>query len=438
MSHSADTGLAIDVIRSRMAHGDTGCCSVHVPGRGTCRVFVMEGEVIAAQHDRDADAVLNRLVARGRLNADAATKIRDASNTQTIDFQSLSSLGEEGLIARLMSGRFRDNLIFHLFDAGRFTFASMDSVRVPFLQMGHDSAGLLRELEMVHQRVQPWMDIQKERVLTWGHHSPASPQQRHIQALCSAGLRLDVLVRASPFFPAQTLVLVSQMVDAGSLISAEIDTDDGPDVGAISHAIRTASAQKARRSEVSADRQGVDVAVTPMGGESPMAAFMDRERQSRAAGKGSFRGDRERVDLSQTPDGRSPGLRRAAPTLSSTDIVSRIGVCNEVLSAMVDAWDKQYGPGEGRRTAQLLVDGAPMDHAALFRSAMVDARGRMGAASILKNIERRPASERRDLVTKGLSGLIDRVLSRCAEGLDEDRLEQMLKQVAGYRERLGW
>ena len=46
-----------------------------------------------------------------------------------------------------------------------------------------------------------------------------------IQALCSAGLRLDVLVRASPFFPAQTLVLVSQMVDAGSLISAEIDTE---------------------------------------------------------------------------------------------------------------------------------------------------------------------------------------------------------------------
>ena len=105
---------------------------------------------------------------------------------------------------------------------------------------------------------------------------------------------------------------------------------------------------------------------------------------------------------------------------------------------MVDAWDNQYGPGEGRRTAQLLVDGAPMDHASLFRSAMVDARGRMGAASILRNIERRPASERRDLVTKGFSDLIDRVLSRCAEGLDEDRLEQMLKQVAGYRERLGW
>ena len=70
-------------------------------------VFVMEGEVIAAQYDRD-DAVLNRFAARGRLNADAAAKIRDASNTQMIDFPSLLSLGEEALIGRLMSGRFRD------------------------------------------------------------------------------------------------------------------------------------------------------------------------------------------------------------------------------------------------------------------------------------------------------------------------------------------
>ena len=88
--------------------------------------------------------------------------------------------------------------------------------------------------------------------------------------------------------------------------------------------------------------------------------------------------------------------------------------------------------------AQLLVDGAPMDYSPLFRGTSVDAKGRMGAASILKNIERRPESERRDLVTQGLSDLIDRTLGRCAEGLDDRRLDQMLQQVAGYRQRLGW
>ena len=186
----------------------------------------------------------------------------------------------------------------------------------------------------------------------------------------------------------------------------------------------------------------MDVATTPNSAPDDLAAFLDRERQSRAAGKGAFTGDLDRVDLPQlkpeAEDSKSPGLRLNAPGLSSKDIVSRVGVCNEVLSAMVVAWNDQHGAGEGRRMAQLLIDGAPMDFAPLFRSAMVDAKGRMGAASILKNVERRPESERRALVTKGLSDLIDRILSRCAEVLDEDRLEQMLNQVAGYRKRLGW
>jgi len=307
--------------------------------------------------------------------------------------------------------------------------------------MGHDSAGLLRELEVVHQQVGPWMDVQRERVITWGDHSPGSPQQRHIQALCSAGLRLDRLVRASPFFPSQTLVLVAQMVEAGSLLSAEVASEDGPRPGAVSHAIRTATAEKARRREASTAREGADVSVTPMTTPSDLVAFADNERESRSSEKGSFTGDLDRVDLrnrSVEPGEKQPGLRMSAPTLSSADIVSRIGVCNEVLSAMVVAWNDQHGAGEGRRMAQLLLDGAPMDYMPLFRSASVDAKGRMGAASILKNVERRPESERRALVTQGLSDLIDRTLSRCAEGLDDRRLDQMLQQVAGYRQRLGW
>ena len=440
MDQTVETGRAIDAIRPRMAMKDTGCWSIHVPGRGACRVYVMEGELIATESPDDAGSVLNRLVARGRVSSDDATKLRESARPSPIEFSALLKVGDEALIGRLMSGRFRDNLIFHLFDAARFSFDPLDIIRVPFLQMGHDSAGLLRELEMVHEQIQTWIDLQRERVLTWGNHSPGSPQQRHIQALCSAGIRLDNLVKVSPFFPAQTLVLVSQMVDAGSLLSAEVELDDGPRPGAISHAIQTAAAQKARRREISADRKGADVAVSPTSAPDELAAFLDRERQSRAEGKGAFTGDLDRVNLPPVGEEatKSPGLRLTSPSLSSKDIVSRIGVCNEVLSAMVVAWNDQHGSGEGRRMAQLLIDGAPMDFTPLFRGAMVDAKGRMGAASILKNIERRPESERRDLVTKGLSDLIDRTLSRCAEGLDEERLEQMLNQVAGYRKRLGW
>lgn len=441
MEQVSETGRAIDVVRARMAAGETGCWTVHVPGRGQCMVYVMEGELIATDTAADASAVFDRLLARGRLSMADAQRVRDGLGPAPMRFEHFEKLADSALVGRLMGGRFRDNLVFHLFDAGRFSFESRQTIRVPHLQVGHDSAGLLRELEVVHQRVRPWMDVQRERMISWGDHSPGSPQQRHIQALCSAGLRLDQLVQASPFFPSQTLVLVAQMVEAGSLLSAEVANEEGPRLGAVSHAIRTAAAEKARRKEASAAREGADVSVTPMTPSSDLAAFEDNERASRGQGKGAFTGDLDRVDLGRSgdpPAAKQPGLRLSAPTLSSADIVSRIGVCNEVLSAMVVAWNDQYGAGEGRRMAQLLLDGAPMDYMPLFRSASVDAKGRMGASSILKNLERRPESERRDLVTQGLADLIDRTLSRCAEGLDPQRLDQMLQQVAGYRQRLGF
>ena len=62
----------------------------------------------------------------------------------------------------------------------------------------------------------------------------------------------------------------------------------------------------------------------------------------------------------------------------------------------------------------------------------------MGATAILKNVERRPEAQQRALVTKGLSSLVDRALTRSVEGLDEEHMERMLVQVAGYRQRLGW
>ena len=109
-----------------------------------------------------------------------------------------------------------------------------------------------------------------------------------------------------------------------------------------------------------------------------------------------------------------------------------------MLTALTDAWTDQHGSGEGRRVAQLLVDGAPLGSAALFRGVQVDGKGRIGSAHVVQNLERRPSAERRELLTKGLADLIDRSLAKAAEGLDEDRLSTMLQQVAGYTERMGW
>ena len=426
MDHAAgETGRAIDAVRIRMARGQTGRVRVHVPTRGECCVYLLDGELIAATHDDDPSAIVDRLVARGRMSSQTASQLHGRAVDGALGFDALHAVADVDRVGRLMGGRFRDNLVHFLFDGGRFVFEPLDTVRVPHLQMGHDSAGLLRELEMVHERIRPWIGLERRRQVGMGPHTPGSPQQRHIQALCASGVQLGSLLKASPFFVARTLVLVVQMVEAGSLEASVVEADDGPAPAAIDHALKMAAAQRERRAEAAKS-------------VSAYPAFADHEQDDRGMGQGTFRGDRDRVDLGPSAPARAPGLRLTAPQLSQAEVSRRVGVCNEVLTALTQAWIDQYGSSEGRRVAQLLVDGAPLSTSSLFRAVQVDAKGRLGAAQIVQNLERRPGPERRELLTKGLADLIDRSLAKAAEGLDEDRLSAMLQQVAGYTERMGW
>lgn len=414
-----ETGRGINAVRSLMAAERTGRLRVHVPGRGESLVYVLEGEVIAATTQHDAASVLGRLTARGRIDAATASTLQERGRLALAD---LEDAVDAAVISRLMAGRFRDNLIFFLFDGGRFQFDEMQTIRIPHIQMGHDSAGLLRELEVVHGRISPWMNEQRARQISSGEQTPGSPQQRHIQALCTAGIRLDRLVDTSPFFPAQTLVLVAQMIDKGSLVSSVLDVNDGPKEGAINHAIEVAKAEADRRSNAR---------------DSSLTAFADHERSARGPGQGEFVGSSDRIDLGAASS-RSPGLRTQSPLLDSSEVVRRVGVCNEVLQSFVETWDDQHGVGEGRRAAQMIVDTAPGTIASLFQQTLVDARGRIGPTQILTNLNRRPEAHRRDLVRRGLADLIDRTLARGADGLDDEHFNTMLKRVAGYRQRLGW
>ena len=257
--------------------------------------------------------------------------------------------------------------VHFLFDGGRFVFESLDTVRVPHLQMGHDSAGLLRELEMVHERIRPWIGLERRRQVGMGPHTPGSPQQRHIQALCASGVQLGSLLKASPFFVAQTLVLVVQMVEAGSLEASVVEADDGPAPAAIDHALKMAAAQRERRAEAAKSAS----AYLPSRTTSRTIVAWVRERSE----------DRDRVDLGPSAPARAPGLRLTAPQLSQAEVSRRVGVCNEVLTALTQAWIDQYGSSEGRRVAQLLVDGAPLSTSSLFRAVQVDAKGPIGCGT---------------------------------------------------------
>jgi hypothetical protein len=67
----------------------------------------------------------------------------------------------------------------------------------------------------------------------------------------------------------------------------------------------------------------------------------------------------------------------------------------------------------------------------------VDNRGQLPIEGVLKNLRRRPASEHRRLLNRGLSDIIERTLSMASEELDEAGLDALLEKIAGYQQRLG-
>lgn len=419
MEHAVrDTGRGVDSVRGMMAAGRTGCLHVHVPGRGAARLYLLEGDVIAAVSPTDPDLMLNRAIARGKMPASAGSVDQRPSIAQLEQ-----ALGPER-VSRMMAGLFRNNLIYFLFDGGRFKFEPMETVRIPHIQLGHDSSGLLRELEVVHGRISSLLDSRTLHHVSSGDRAPASPQQRHIQALCSSGMTLPQVLKLSPFFPAQTLMLIVQMKEQGTLVLSKMESVDGPLQGAVEHAIEMAQADAQRRSSARSSSMS-------------MTAFADHERAGRGDGEGSFTGEGDRVDLNEAAN-RRPGFRAHAPTIENTEVVRRVGVCNEVLQAFVETWDDQHGVGDGRRCAQLVVDTAPPDCAALFTGIELDVRGRMSATKLLDNLMRKPEAQRRILAQRGFSDLIDRTLARGAEDLDDAHVDRMLDRVAGYRQRLGW
>ncbi|MEN0066439.1 MAG: hypothetical protein AAGA48_30160, partial [Myxococcota bacterium] len=172
-----------------------------------------------------------------------------------------------------------------------------------------------------------------------------------------------------------------------------------------------------------------------------MDAFSDHDH-TRGDGEGRFSTEdhhRDRVEVGSLHQRRTPELavRYSSPVISEAEATTKVHVTNEVLGAVVRAFDDSEGAGRGRALVQLLVTGAPIRFSALLRDLVVDETGALPERQVLHNLFGRPAGEHRQLLNGGLVDLIDRALSSAADELPEEHLDEVLTQVAGYRQRLG-
>jgi hypothetical protein len=169
-----------------------------------------------------------------------------------------------------------------------------------------------------------------------------------------------------------------------------------------------------------------------------MSAFVDHDRD-RSGGQGEFTVCSEHldvVDLGPTANLESghDGLRFMNPGLAPAQVVEKLQVCNEVLQAVQSALD-----GAGVRALpklQLLVDEDETDFVDNLGGMALDIRGQLSLESLQHALSLRAPSEHRRIVEHGLLDLMERALDLAADQLDDEGIDRVLEEVAGFSHRI--
>lgn len=465
--------------------GQTGCLTSHAAAGLRYRVYVMLGEVLAAQSDLDDERMLGILRAAGHVDEPRLHALRDEISRGGGLSESLFDSLPEELLMELLFERFRENLFQFLVDDGAVEFTAMDAVFVDNIQVGHDTRALVDELVALRTRIGPLLR-QPLLVLAPGATPSATGVERTLLAHCTPRRRLAELVATSPWESTRLLDNVLAMLEEGKLVGinppidqpyeeevSDEDTADAPMPRAPVAAIGPRGPSEATPSLVEVAplaEAALPVELRPVPAEPPrhahasfdedddLAAFQDYDTVREA---GAFLTDRtllDRVELGTAPEALAAStetliemedaegkdvlktavsLNFSGPKLYDEEIQRKLDVTNDVLATICAAIEAADGRGAGAARLQLLVEGTSVPLAPLFKSVEVGADGRLPIAQVVKNLRKRPAGEHRRLLNRGLSDLIERALSAADEVLDVDGFEAMLELLAGYQQRLG-
>ncbi|MEL6344214.1 MAG: hypothetical protein AAFV53_13930 [Myxococcota bacterium] len=214
---------AIQTLQTFLEEGRTGCLSSR--SAAAYRVYVMQGDILAAHGPDDGIWVVRRLVNNGA--------ITEGQGRQVIFYLGQGYRLEELLLDQvpdqlfldLLMERFRQNLLDFAFLRGSMDFEEMEAIFVDNIQVGHDSFALLDDVLRLRDRIAPLRRQLDALRLAPGGSRPRSRDEARILDLCGTSVRLDELVVLSPFEEGPTLDLVQEMLQRGSLVQAPSRTD---------------------------------------------------------------------------------------------------------------------------------------------------------------------------------------------------------------------
>ena len=211
---------------SHLEAGSTGCLHAEFPGGVQLSVFVMPGQILAAHASDDRDALLRLLRNSGAAESARFEALAIGAPTDRSITEELFELVPEEVVQDMLAERFRENLFRYLQCASSARFEELETTFVENIQVGHESRGLIDELDDLVQatarlRGPPGL------VLSPGGGTMREARQRTLAVLCSPRLALADLLQRSPWEAGRTLALVGEMLERGVLVPVTARENEG-------------------------------------------------------------------------------------------------------------------------------------------------------------------------------------------------------------------
>ena len=207
---------AIQALTQCLKQGRTGCLSSR--SDGAYRIYVMQGELLAAHGPDDGIWVVRRLVNNGAITDSQGRQVTFYLGQGYRLEELLLDQVPDQLFLDLLVARFRQNILDFSFLSGPIHFEEMEAIFVDNIQVGHDSQRLLNEILSTRKRITPLRTQLTTLQLKPGTGHPSTREAARLLDLCFPSVKLDVLLAMSPFEDGQSLSLIQGMMAGGVLV----------------------------------------------------------------------------------------------------------------------------------------------------------------------------------------------------------------------------
>lgn len=203
---------SLRVLLEHLNEGVTGCLSLREAEGAERRVYVMQGEILAAHGPDDGPGVVRRLVNHSAVTERQSEEyLKRLSEGDRLDEILFGQIPDE-LLLDVLSERFRQDVLDFLLTPGTPDFEPMDAIFVDNIQIGHDSRALVTELEARSERIRVLLAHASAITVRMGKQRPTRLEEARLLDLLEAPARIVDLVAASPYEKGATLDLLWEML----------------------------------------------------------------------------------------------------------------------------------------------------------------------------------------------------------------------------------